>query len=369
MNLKVLSHREFSNVRGLEQLWRQSVTPASGYLYVNYNFDWISKWHQFVYPNGTAFNCEQFILTAENCGQLVGAFPLLIGTLKRKGWLPYRCLYFLGHEMVDHADFIISPLASELLRTQIIKAFWQYLKAHRSKWDEARLHLIPEDSPNLIALLRNLREDGACTHTLSPTENFYINTKNLSWNEFIAGKGRDITSDVKRRLNKLSRLGVYSFECNQESDMDSLFHHMKEIHTARQQELDRSSLYLHAGKAAFVREIMMICADRGELDYSILRLNNKIIAYMVGFRVAGVRYSWNVGFDPQYGDVSPGKLIMYLWIKEAFENSDVSEFNFMRGGAGFKRAWTNSARFTQKLQFFSTNYYSRCLNTVKNLNA
>ncbi|MBX7150451.1 GNAT family N-acetyltransferase [bacterium] len=358
--MKVVCHTRFEDIIGLDLFWKSAISEIQSDLYVHYNFFWIKNWIETVYSQDLKNQYQFKILVAYEGDSIIGVLPLMLEVRMRKKIFPYRYMVFIGHGMVDYADFVIPHHCPYETRLRIIDSFLKYLFKHHYGWEEIRFDLIPESSLNL-PILTNLLNSKA-SMTLTQTLNLFIETKG-NWQDFIATKGKDITSDVNRRINKLRRSGSFEFRFNEAISFESFFDEIKRIHIKRQDMLKRNSFYQETGTQNFVFNTMLWTKKENILDYCALLLNDKIIAYMFGFRINAVRYSWNVGFDPDFAELSPGKILLFMWIKEAFENPEVNEFNFMRGDADFKRKWTEKNRLTYKLRFKSNNMYQKLISS------
>lgn len=347
--------------REIEEFWRRNVNHMSGDLFSIYNYDWIYLWMKHIYMNEFRSRCTIMLLKASCDGRLVGIWPLMLAKDKRRSILPYRRLFFLGHGMVDYADIITCDDLDAERIYEVVEALIEYLNGNAYLWDEARLQLFPESSLH-FPIIRELAHRGKLARFQSdPTENYYIRTKENTWETFIHTKSRDIKEDTRRRINKLKKRGKLDFLKNTEVEYEKFSGSIEKLHVKRQHLLGRSSLYESGPHREFALDMRNLFQTRGILDYSVLELDQKVIAYMYGFRVGTTRYSWNVSFDIEYAECSPGKVLLYFWIKDAFDEEEIEEFNFMRGGAEFKTKWTDKKRISQKVRFLSPNIYSSAL--------
>jgi len=81
----------------------------------------------------------------------------------------------------------------------------------------------------------------------------------------------------------------------------------------------------------------------------VLKSRDQIVAidlYTMGHNSLCV---WNGGFLEEFGDCSPGKLLINEGIKLAFA-LNVDEFDFMRGGEVYKESWVNRSRSIGQLE-------------------
>ncbi len=48
------------------------------------------------------------------------------------------------------------------------------------------------------------------------------------------------------------------------------------------------------------------------LEVQFLKLDDRAIAFEIGFRSHGTYYSCKIGFDPEFSKFSPGQIITYF---------------------------------------------------------
>jgi CelD/BcsL family acetyltransferase involved in cellulose biosynthesis len=153
-----------------------------------------------------------------------------------------------------------------------------------------------------------------------------------------------VKTDVARQLRRIEEVGGFELKFTNDLSVSELLQAAADIHTKRQNELGRESLFERPNERAFVEEICALYKQRGWLDYIVLIMHGRIAAYELGFLYGGVRYGWIMGFDPEYHKLSLGKVLTYHWIEDAFRRKEIVEFNFMRGDSEYKRKFTDHYR-------------------------
>ena len=88
------------------------------------------------------------------------------------------------------------------------------------------------------------------------------------------------------------------------------------------------------------------------MQLSILRGNEEIWAYQLDWIDKGIWYHYMPAFNQSYERYSPGKILLYETIREAFARPDIHEFNFMRGQSAYKSqfAWNTERFITIKVE-------------------
>lgn len=298
-------------------------------------FPWVSIWWKH-FGKGR----ELFVLVAEDGNRVVGIAPLFLATFQRKKVLRFKRAYFLGEGLSDYSGFLATGD-----RDAVCAAFLEHLGRSKA-WHELRLQNIPDASTDFGRLCDLGRKLGYTIHAdaRKPTHCFYVDTSG-DFQTYLKTTSRDVKKDVTRRLNLIEDAGGCELKFTGELPLSDLLHAMGDIHAKRQGELGRESFFARQDERAFIHEIAELYQQRGWLDTVAMRMKGEIVAYMFGFRYGGVRFSWNVGFDPKHNELSLGKVLAYLWIEDAFRRKDVNEFNFMRGDSEFKRKFTDQHRW------------------------
>lgn len=137
---------------------------------------------------------------------------------------------------------------------------------------------------------------------------------------------------VRRKVwNHRSRLGNAQFETIAPDCIETTFNQLNEFHRRRW----GSQLFLGALRD-FHLDFARLCAQRGTLRMSALKVDGNPISIMYNVRVGGAEYNLQSGFDPEaLKGASPGYLHFGFCLEQACA-SGVREFDFL-AGAGRSR--------------------------------
>ena len=135
---------------------------------------------------------------------------------------------------------------------------------------------------------------------------------------------------------------------------------IKSIHIKCRQDKGETSWYTNEKRLKFVSLILKRFSDQKWLDLVLLKLNDEIIAYYLGFIYNNIVHFWNTGFDPDFSRASPGKLLLHYWIKDSFAGG-YKEFDFMVGEEPYKFQWANPVRANCELFLFKNTVRSHLL--------
>ncbi|MFC1633558.1 GNAT family N-acetyltransferase [Planctomycetota bacterium] len=323
---------DFSN-GNLYDSWNDILSQAAD-ANAQLTHEWLSScWEVF------GDNKRLSLITVTDEGKITGIAPLTIATVVSKAGLKLKKLTFVGDGLTDYHDLLIVNEKRE----EVLRVLLEFIVDGKEDWDAIHFRNFRGDSPNL-PILRNMLADTSFTFV----EKINIRSPYISidrdWTEYYGALSKNIRSDVRRRLNSLAKMGKAEFiRLHEVDDVTDTLGMIKSIHVKCRQAKGDVSWYTNEKRFRFASLILKRFGDRKWLDIVFLKLNNRIIAYYLGFVYDNIVYFWNTGFDPEFSKVGPGKLLLHYWIKDSFAKG-YREFDFMVGEEPYKLQWTSPTR-------------------------
>jgi CelD/BcsL family acetyltransferase involved in cellulose biosynthesis len=329
---------------GLASEWDQ-LLYASAHPNIFLTWDWISTWWE-VFGDGL----QPWILVARDAisGRLDGVAPFVRrGIPVPRG--PFRELSFFGNIVgaADHLDVLTCVGQEESLAA----AFVDFLRRHRQEWDVLRLDGMSAESP-LVALLRQRSDrpamiwESVCPFLRLPD----------SRKEFLASFNRGMRANLRRRAGRLhedtnGRVEYHQVTCADElpAALQTLFR----LHQNRWGERGRQGAFADMAVRNFHQRLSERLLQSGGLRLNLLRANGQAIAAAYCFRCADTVSFYQTGYDPAWGQYSPGTAIMAHAICTAIEEG-AREFDFLRGAERYKSEWTATARRDLRMRLATT---------------
>jgi CelD/BcsL family acetyltransferase involved in cellulose biosynthesis len=238
----------------------------------------------------------------------VAVLPLVIS-----GRRPLRVARFLGHGPADEQGPVcapdrIAPALDHLLRT-------------RDRWDVLVAERLP---PGHGLRGRVLRREPAPVIDRPPG----------GWEEFLAGRSRNLRSQLGRKRRKLEREHGLAFRlCDDpdrlSDDMGTLFR----LHEGRWR--DGGSGALSEKRAAFHRDFAAVVHERGWLRLWLAEADGEPVAAWYGFRFGAAESYYQSGRDPAWDHTSVGLVLLAHTIREAMDDG-MREYRLLRGGEAYK---------------------------------
>jgi CelD/BcsL family acetyltransferase involved in cellulose biosynthesis len=121
--------------------------------------------------------------------------------------------------------------------------------------------------------------------------------------------------------------------------MDALF----ALHGARWRARGEAGVFDGPRCEAFYREIAARFGRHGWLRLLTLSLDDRVVGASLDFQARSRAYHYIGGFDPQFGSLAIGALMLEQLIGRAVRDG-AYEFDFLRGQEDYKRRWGGVAR-------------------------
>ena len=331
MTVEVIT--DFNNTV-LKENWGK-LLKKNRYDNVHLTYEWLKTWWDF-YGEGK----DLFILLVKKDSEVVGIAPLMISSLKIFPGIELRRVEFIGTGLSDYHDLIIAEEKREVL-----KAIFDHLKSY-DKWQLIRLRHLSECSGNLPYLRQTVNSHNWRVVDRVAVRCPYI-PLDTPWDVYFKKSiSRNLRRDVKKRINKLKKIGEIRYK--RVTDKDEILKYLDSIFSIHQKRWEVKKercffpLWVERNKN-FLRKITEIFGLKGWLALLLLFSNNRIIAYMYCFSYNDKMYAWNTAFDFDYFQFSPGK-VLHKYAIEDLMRSDYKEFDLMRGDETYKLGWTKLMR-------------------------
>lgn len=267
---------------------------------------------------------ELFALTAWQRERLLGLLPCYVYTDQGT-----RKLLLLGSGTSDHCDGLFDPSGARELAGELLAEIAQV----RHRFDVVELQPLGTGSPLLEAPAPAGLADARSTQEPCPLLRLPDNRNELD--RVVPPGMRQNLRYYRRRAERAGRLW---FERATEDSMRVLLQALFELHGARWSERGGPGVLADERVRAFHADAAPELLGAGLLRLYALRLDERIIAALYGFAAKGRFYYYLGGFDPEFGALSPGTLMIGHAVEEAVREG-LAEFDFLRGAEPYKYHW------------------------------
>ena len=124
------------------------------------------------------------------------------------------------------------------------------------------------------------------------------------------------------------------------SDLMRILPEIVNMHVSRWEILGQNSKYSDPRRMSFILEVCEEAIKDGTLFFPIMKVDDVLAAYIIGFRDGETIYDWNTSFSIDYSRWSPGCLLL-LHVLTNSTRFRFSRYNLMKGLEDYKFVWTN----------------------------
>ncbi len=341
VGIKTMVLTEEQDFDRLQVEWDQLLDESKdgGYfLRYTWNHLW---WRTYSPPNSHLL----LIACRDEYGQLIGLAPFYW----RQSSLGLREIYFLGTGIEIKTSEYLNLLAKQGYEQVVAQAIVRTLQ-RRNDWDRLFLWGVPETQvfQHFQAALGKKAIVEICDRT------HHVAT-DVDWETFRQSLGSATRKKVDyhyRRLFKAHNCEFRRIETLEELQpaIDALIR----LHQLRWESKGEPGSFRLPRFESFLREIAKKNLAEGRLRLWTLTIDGQIATAQIAFFDRGIAHVFQGGFDPAYADYRIGNVIFWLCIKDCIESDDVQEFDFMGGGAAYKKLWTKEGRELVELEFFNS---------------
>ena len=221
-----------------------------------------------------------------------------------------------------------------------LDAVLDFLTTEYKSWDRLHLSMLSEGSP-LVSRMTDPHSPLAASikpGSVSPFITFSSDFDQVT-NAFVS----TLKNNIKRRQRQLfEQQGVQYVACPPSQEAEGL-RALFDLHERRAKRKNIVSTFKGERLFAFHSDVAQSIQKHDWMWLRFLKSKNTVIAAFYGFAIGNRVFYYQMGFDPEWERYSPGMVLMYEVIKEAF-SKHYKEFDFLRGGETYKSLWTQSQR-------------------------
>ncbi len=331
MNFNFEYYKSFS--KELENQWikfenKIQITPFQSFI-------WLSHWQKTI-GNNVDF-IEPCIFVLKKLDEIIMIIPL--GIKKNKG---IKIIEWLGGHQTDY----MCPLydINNEFKISDIDYIWKKLIKLLPKYDV--IHLTKQ--PNTIKNKINRFYKNFSYKFMMPA----LYTKlPKSWNEYIEINGRKkIISDSNRQIKRISKHGKLTFLVgDSEIEKNRIFNAMIEQKSRRYKETGSWDMFSNKENINFYKTLNNNLGIHGQIHYSALLVNDKIIATHWGILSKDIYYYLMPSHEAgNWAKYSPGRLLLQYLIEWTI-NNNLKIFDFTCNDEAYKKKW-----ISDEIQLFET---------------
>lgn len=337
--------RDEAGFFALEPFWDALVdqmTTRSPFL----RWDWVSLWWRTCRRDDSRLVIA--VLKDEE-GLPHAIAPLMLARENDRARHHLTALTFLagfGPAHGERLDFIVPAGSEDALTPRLCRVF----KLLRNECDVIRLNHLPEESPNTPHILAAMEESFLHAGVLNRYACHFIRLPDTSdgYDKRHTGAWR---SKLRRRQKAIAaqHAGEESVAGERVSYEDAM-QALHELH-AMQWPVEASS-FIKPASWRFHQFLAEKWLPQGRAILPLLIADGRVIAAMHGFVERDEFFQFQMGWDPAFARLSPGKLVM-RWCIECSIRRGLRAHDMLPSEYEYKRQWCESLRWLLDVEAFS----------------
>lgn len=350
--LRVETISDYDSFLELEQVWNRLVEQA-GIDHPFLRHEWVRSWWE-------SFGAgKRLHIVVVKAGEEAIAIAPLMASRTRMYGLKVRRLEFLNNVHTPRFDFIIARRQEEAYR-----AIWTCLLSQKKQWDLLEMCEVPTASQTLKELPR-LAVEGGCLIGLWPSAKSPYVPLQGTWDDYFKRLKGHHRSNMRNRLKRLEQLGQIEMEVVTSGEqVESALEEGLRIEAAAWKGKTRSAINCHDDIRHFYKGFAGMAAERGWLRLYFLNVNGKRIAFFYALCFGNKLYVLKIGYDPNFAAYSPGNVLTYMIMRNAFELG-MAEYDILGVDDKWKLDWTKEVRPHCWIFVFSDGLRARLLHWAK----
>jgi CelD/BcsL family acetyltransferase involved in cellulose biosynthesis len=336
----------------LETAWNRLVEEA-GIDHPFLRHEWVRTWWECF---GAGREMQLLVVKAEKD---VAAIAPLMRSDGRIYGNRVRRLQSISNEHTPRFDFIVGRRHEGASR-----AIWNFLSDRRSEWDIVEVQRLPPGSRALADLPRLTERETFLTGFWHDSDSPYLQL-NGRWEEYFESLDRKHRSNLRNRLKRLNRLGETGLEVvRSHTKLETALEEGLRIEASGWKGSAGTSIRSRPEVKLFYTKLAKRAFSQGWLGLRFLTVGRQRIAFMYNLVYRNKIFCLKSGYDPRYYPFSPGNLLCYFLLRDAFDRG-LSELDLLGTDDTFKGEWTRKTRRHEWLYVLSNNWRMRLLHRAK----
>ncbi len=316
--------KEFEEFMKCNELW-DKLNP---YCNVFTFHQWLSTWWECY---GDDKKLRVYVLFDEQ-NDVILIFPLMLSNYGANILLSQLC-----DSCSDNFKMICNPN-----RFNEMKVVIEYI-IQNEKFDKFTINNLRADDENTEAFIRALFWVNEKILISIQERDYFINT-NGKYKDYFMTRSKNF----RHKINHIRR-NSHNFHFDIVFEYDELIlDEISKIHCIKWNNEMQVSVFYDQRRIKFLKLICKKYAEKGFLRIFLLKEENIIVAYRLGFICDSTYYDWNTSYNITYKNNSVGILLCDYVVRYCFEKN-IKEFDFLRGEEDYKKKFATNNRELLKL--------------------
>jgi CelD/BcsL family acetyltransferase involved in cellulose biosynthesis len=331
--MKITEIAKYNDFISIKDEWTNVLNRCNHSVFSTW--EWLTTWWKH-FGNDK----KLVLLLAQENDEILGIAPLMYSVHKMFGVRQGK-IEFLGTSISDDSRSSVSDYNDFVLtekNEECVKLVIEYLNTRLDRWNCIDLLDIPQESKTLPVL-------SGITRSVKPVHKCPFAALPRSSDAYSLSLPRKHRKELNRNLRVLEKDGfkIDFVDCSDTQSLEDGMNSFFELHHRRWESKGFSGVFEDRRIRDFNLEISRIFSEKRWLGLYLLKLSDKPVAALYGFRYLSKYYAYMSGFDPQYSKYGVGNLLFMYAINKCVELG-LTEFDFMRGAEEYKDRWNTTIR-------------------------
>ncbi len=284
----------------LRQKWN-ALLEKSGIINPFLRHEWLSAWWK-----GYGDDKKLFILEFKQGAETIGLIPLMQYQTRLTG-LSLEVMGFISNYWT-RMDFVVSREHEQCLR-QLVGVIKK----------EKRLFLFSQIDGNSLALpilIQTLAKEGL--HFVLTKRSFSTLFLRDKWEDYLKFQSKSYRKDLNKNVKRLMRIGKIEVFHKNINEFEKIKIDLDLIAQKGWQKGKGVGVYSSLAGQKFYHALSKSLNGNSTVEFSILKVGDKPIAYQIGLNDGGCYYALETSYDQDYRDYSPGMIMHNLLLESLF---------------------------------------------------
>jgi CelD/BcsL family acetyltransferase involved in cellulose biosynthesis len=316
--------------------------------------EWLTSWWK-AYKDNNTLN----IIVFKSQGQIIGAIPLVLSKETILG-VPIRVIKFFA----DHwgrMDFILTENKAEC-----VKELFNWFCSTKMV-DVLILSRIPEASEN-VRIIEEVVKERKFNYKKTGLRNTVILLQG-SWEDYLKQLTKKFRYEIKNKKKTLFGLGDVKYErITEVEDPDTILPSLMEVGIKSWKYKDGKGVVVSNQGQQFYRNIISEWGRAGKLDISLLKKDDKAIAFALRVKHKDSLYALETAYNQNYYDYSPGLVVNSILLEILLKEEGIKRYE-LGIMTDTKNRWTGNYDSEVKLNIYNETIKMRFLFCLKRIAA
>jgi CelD/BcsL family acetyltransferase involved in cellulose biosynthesis len=240
----------------------------------------------------------------------------------------------------------LSFIVAEDKKAHFISRIIEYLN-NNTKWDLLYLESLDRDNKAVDVLKSCVDKRKWKWMILKEHTCFYLPLLS-SFEEIEKTVSHSLIKSLRANKRKLSNKGIVEWKeivCSSQAEVYAVVDTVISLHQKRWQLLESKigGVFSNPLLSEFLKKVSEEFYKNGWLSVNFLSLDGRPMAADYNLKFNNKIWCYSGGFDPEYEHYSPGSICFWESL-QYYINNGYREYDFLKGGEGYKNRWTDKFR-------------------------